>query len=194
MVASLPVGPVRVLDLACGTGDVSIEIMRQRPEARVFGGDLSLPMLIAGKPKIKDRFLDDVITLTALSAEELPYPDASFDAITIAFGIRNVARRDIALAEMARVTKPGGEVFILDFSLPLNPFVRALYGLYFHRVLPLLGGIVSGNLEAYRYLPKSVAGFPARHVFSEMMGKAGFKEVSHEDYTLGVATLYRGKR
>lgn len=194
MVSGLPRGGIRVLDLACGTGDVSIEIMRQRPQAKIIGGDLSLPMLLAGKPKIRKRFLDDAISLAALSAEELPFPDATFDAVTIAFGIRNVARRDVALSEMARVLKPGGGVFILDFSLPLNPMVRALYGLYFHRVLPLLGGIVSGNLEAYRYLPKSVAGFPPREVFVEMMEKAGFKDVSHEDYTLGVATLYTGKR
>jgi len=192
MVRNLPQGKLRVLDLACGTADVAIEILRARPDALIFGADLSLPMLRAGRPKLIARKMEDAIYLAAASAEDLPYADETFDAVTIAFGIRNVSRREKALAQMARVVKPGGKVLVLDFSLPPNPLVRRLYGFYFHRVLPLLGGLISGSLEAYRYLPKSVEGFPARKEFAEMMVRAGFGEVAWVDYTLGVATLYGG--
>ncbi len=192
MVAKLPTGKTRMLDLACGTGDVAIEIMHYRPQAQVFGGDITIPMLKAGVPKIVKHRMEDAICFQALSAEELPYRDESFDAATIAFGIRNVSRREVGLAEMARVLKPGGRVLILDFSLPRNAFVRFFYGMYFHRVLPLLGGIVSGNMEAYKYLPRSVEGFPPRERFAEMMGEAGFGEVRYTDFTCGIATLYEG--
>jgi demethylmenaquinone methyltransferase/2-methoxy-6-polyprenyl-1,4-benzoquinol methylase len=131
--------------------------------------------------------------LQALSAEDLPYKDDSFDAVTIAFGIRNVSRRDKALAEMVRVLRPGGKALILDFSLPPNPIVGALYGFYFHRVLPLAGGLVSGNFEAYRYLPKSVAGFPPREEFVALMKSSGFKSADWTDFTFGVSTLYEGR-
>lgn len=192
MVSRLPHGRLKVLDLACGTGDVSIEILRARPDSLVYGADLSLGMILAGKPKIAKRMMEDAILLTAASAEELPYPDSSFDAMTIAFGIRNVTRRDVALAEVRRVLKPGGKALILDFSIPKNPLVAALYGMYFHRVLPLLGGIISGNFEAYRYLPKSVENFPPRENFAQMMETAGFGGVGWTDFTMGVATLYEG--
>lgn len=194
MVAKLPVGTLKVLDLACGTGDVAIEILRARPDSKVFGADLSLGMILAGKPKIARRLMEDAILLTAASAEELPYPDSSFHAMTIAFGIRNVTRREVALAEIGRVLKPGGRALILDFSLPKNPVIAALYGMYFHRVLPLLGGLVSGNFEAYRYLPKSVENFPPREKFAKMMEEAGFAEVGWTDFTMGVATLYEGEK
>jgi demethylmenaquinone methyltransferase/2-methoxy-6-polyprenyl-1,4-benzoquinol methylase len=192
-VARLPEGKLDVLDLACGTGDVSLEVVKQRPQAMVCGADLSLPMLKAGVPKIVKRRCDDAISLQALSAEDLPYKDDSFDAVTIAFGIRNVSRRDKALAEMVRVLRPGGKALILDFSLPPNPIVGALYGFYFHRVLPLAGGLVSGNFEAYRYLPRSVAGFPPREEFVALMISSGFKSADWTDFTFGVSTLYEGR-
>lgn len=194
MVSRLPKGRLKVLDLACGTGDVSIEIMRARPDSVVYGADLSLGMILAGKPKITKRLLEDAVLFTACSAEELPYPDAFFDAMTIAFGIRNVTRREIALAEIHRVLKPGGKALILDFSMPKNPIIAAGYGMYFHRVLPLLGGIVSGNFEAYRYLPKSVENFPPREKFAQLMENAGFSGTTWTDYTMGVATLYEGNK
>jgi demethylmenaquinone methyltransferase/2-methoxy-6-polyprenyl-1,4-benzoquinol methylase len=192
-VARLPKGKLDVLDLACGTGDVSLEVVRQRPQAAVCGADLSLGMLKAGVPKIKKRKCDDAISLQALSAEDLPYKDDSFDAVTIAFGIRNVSRRDKALTEMVRVLRPGGKALILDFSMPPNPLMRALYGFYFHRALPLIGGLVSGNFEAYKYLPNSVAGFPPREEFVELMRASGFKSAEWTDFTFGVSTLYEGR-
>ena len=194
LVAYLPRGPSRVLDLACGTGDVSIAAAQRREQARVFGADFSLGMLRGAPPKLARQRLTRRICLQNASAEDLPYRDAVFDAVTIAFGIRNVVRRDRALAEMCRVLRPGGRALILDFSLPPHPVVRALYGFYFHRVLPFLGGLVSGNFAAYQYLPQSVAGFPPRGEFAAMLRDAGFSRVSYEDFTLGVATLYRGTK
>lgn len=194
MVSRLPQGRLKALDLACGTGDVALEILRARPDALIFGGDLTLPMLQAGLPKVKKHFAEDAICFQCLSAEELPYRSESFHAVTIAFGIRNVTRRERALAEMARVLKSGGVACLLDFSLPPNPLVRAVYGLYFHRVLPLLGGLVSGNFEAYRYLPRSVEGFPPREDFARMLSEAGFADVAWKDFTFGVATLYTARK
>ncbi len=191
MVSHLPKGPIRVLDLACGTGDVSIAAAHRREQARIFGADFSLGMLRGAPPKLAREKLTRRVCLQNASAEDLPYRDQVFDAVTIAFGIRNVVRRDRALAEMHRVLRPGGRALILDFSLPPNAAVRALYGFYFHRVLPFLGGLVSGNFAAYKYLPESVAGFPPREEFATMLRTAGFSPVAHKDLTLGVATLYR---
>lgn len=193
MVAHVPAGPIRVLDLACGTGDVALEIARARPQAQISGADFTLGMLRAARPKIRAAGRGDRISLQGASAEDLPYPEGTFDAVTMAFGIRNVVGRERALAEIRRVLKPGGEALILDFSLPPNPVVGALYGLYFHRLLPVLGGLVSGDFGAYRYLPASVQGFPPREVFAKMMEEQGFSGVTHRDLTLGVATLYRGR-
>ncbi len=194
LVAQLPEAPLRVLDLACGTGDVSVAAARARPGARVFGADFAMPMLRGAVPKVARAGLDGRILFQNASAEDLPYRDGSFDAVTIAFGIRNVVRRSRALAEMLRVLRPGGTALILDFSIPPNPLVARLYGLYFHRVLPFLGGLVSGNFDAYRYLPRSVEGFPPRAAFAGSMEEVGFGEVAYRDLTLGVATLYRGTR
>ena len=194
MVSRLPQGAVRVLDLACGTGDVTIAALRAHPEARVCGADFSIPMLRGAVAKIHREGFRGRATLQAASAEDLPYADQSFDAVTIAFGIRNVARRERALGEMRRVLRRGGRVLILDFSLPPNPWVATAYGFYFRRVLPLLGGVLSGNRRAYRYLPESVDGFPTRETFAGMMRDQGFEGVAFEDFTMGVATLYRGAR
>jgi demethylmenaquinone methyltransferase/2-methoxy-6-polyprenyl-1,4-benzoquinol methylase len=194
LVGHLPAGPVRVLDLACGTADVALEAARARPEACIAGADFTFEMLRAARPKIAAAGQGGRITLQNASAEDLPYLDETFDAVTMAFGIRNVVAREQALGEIHRVLKIGGEALILDFSLPPNPVVRTLYGFYFHRLLPLVGGLVSGSFAAYRYLPASVQGFPPREVFARMMEEQGFSAVSRRDFTLGVATLYRGRR
>lgn len=192
LVGRLPEGTGRVLDLACGTGDVALAAAAARPCCRIFGADFSLPMLRGAVPKIARRDLAAHIALQNASAEDLPYRDGVFDAVTIAFGIRNVVRRERALAEMCRVLRGGGVALILDFSVPPNPIVRTGYGFYFTRVLPLLGGLVSGDREAYRYLPRSVEGFPPRGEFAAAMEAQGFGEVRFEDFSWGVATLYRG--
>lgn len=194
LVARLPPGAPRVLDLACGTGDVTLAALVARPGARVCGADFSLPMLRGAVPKLAVARAGPRVDLQNASAEDLPYRDRVFDAVTMAFGIRNVVRRERALGEIFRVLRPGGLALLLDFSLPPNPLVRAAYGFYFHRVLPFAGGVVSGNFRAYRYLPASVADFPPRLEFAGLMEGQGFSEVGYEDFTLGVATLYRGIR
>ena len=194
LVRRLPQGPIRILDLACGTGDVSLAAAAARGQSHILGADFSLPMLRGAAPKLARTGLAERILLQNASAEDLPYRDGSFDAVTIAFGIRNVIRRQRALGEMHRVLRPGGVALILDFSIPPNPLVRKVYGFYFHRVLPFVGGMLSGNFDAYRYLPRSVEGFPSRPDFAALMEGAGFSGVAYEDLTMGVATLYRGVR
>lgn len=189
---AVPPGAGRVLDLACGTGDVTLAVARARPACRLFAADFTYAMLRSARPKLARGGAD--ASFQCASAEALPYRDACFDAVTMAFGIRNVVRRDVALSELRRVLRPGGVALLLDFSVPPNPLVKAAYGLYFHRLLPLLGGLVSGSFEAYRYLPRSVEGFPRREVFARMMEEQGLTRVTRRDLTLGVATLYRGER
>jgi demethylmenaquinone methyltransferase / 2-methoxy-6-polyprenyl-1,4-benzoquinol methylase len=189
LVARLPPGGDRVLDLACGTGDVALAAAAARPGARIFGTDFSLPMLRGAKQKVARRTGSEILLQNG-SAEELPFRGECFDAVTIAFGIRNVVRREKALSEIRRVLKPGGSLLILDFSLPRNAAVRAVYGFYFRRLLPLVGGLLSGNFQAYDYLPRSVEGFPAREDFARTMEEQGFKGVEYQEFTLGVATLY----
>lgn len=189
LAARLPQGELRVLDLACGTGDVALAVASARPGARLFGADFALPMLVGAGKKARGRVL-----LQNASAEDLPYRSESFDAVTMAFGIRNVVRRERALAEIVRVLRPGGTALLLDFSLPPNPLVRAGYGFYFHRLLPLVGGLISGNFRAYRYLPRSVAAFPSRPDFAKIMAEQGLAKVLYEDLTLGIATLYQGTK
>ncbi|WP_459942851.1 bifunctional demethylmenaquinone methyltransferase/2-methoxy-6-polyprenyl-1,4-benzoquinol methylase UbiE [Deferrisoma palaeochoriense] len=194
LVRRIPGEARRVLDLACGTGDVALEIRKQRPEARVYGADFALPMLRAGVPKLRRRGADGSILLQNASAEDLPYASDTFDAATIAFGIRNVARRERALGELHRVLRPGGVLLVLDFSLPRSAGLAALYRVYFHRMLPFVGGVISGNFEAYRYLPRSVEGFPPRFRFAAMMTRAGFGRVSYRDLTFGIVTLYEATK
>jgi demethylmenaquinone methyltransferase/2-methoxy-6-polyprenyl-1,4-benzoquinol methylase len=194
LVAHLPAEGPRVLDLACGTGDVALEAALARRGSLVCGVDFSLPMLRRARTKSAQQGLANRILLQNASAEDLPFRSAAFDAVTMAFGIRNVVRRERALGEIFRVLKPGGRALILDFSLPPNPLIRAAYGFYFRRLLPLVGGLISGNFAAYRYLPESVAEFPPRQEFVHSMEGQGYAEVGWEDLTLGVATLYRGVR
>jgi len=194
LVTHVPPNAGQVLDLACGTGDVALEIAAARPGCAIQGADFSLPMLVRARSKIRAEGRAPLISLQNASAEDLPYRDASFDAVAMAFGIRNVVRRDRALGEIRRVLRPGGVALILDFSLPRNAAVRLGYGFYFHRLLPLLGGLISGNFQAYRYLPRSVEGFPPRHEFVRQMEAQGFSPVACEDFTLGIATLYEGVR
>lgn len=194
LVARISTTASRVLDLACGTGDVALRVADTRSEAGIFGADFALPMLQRAAVKIARRGRAERIVLLSASAERLPYRDRVFDAVTIAFGIRNVVRRERGLAEMFRVLRPAGQVLILDFSTPPNPIVRSVYGFYFHRVLPLVGGVVSGNLGAYRYLPRSVEEFPPRPEFVRALEDQGFREVGYEDLTFGVTTLYWGVR
>ncbi|MDY0163490.1 bifunctional demethylmenaquinone methyltransferase/2-methoxy-6-polyprenyl-1,4-benzoquinol methylase UbiE [Desulfobotulus sp.] len=183
----------RVLDVACGTADVAMEVIRLHPEARVVGVDFSEGMLEIGREKVAAAGMTDSIELQAANALHLPFDAESFDAITIAFGIRNIQDREGALGEFFRCLRPGGRLAILELATPPEGFLRKLYLLYFQSLLPFIGGLFSSNF-AYRYLPDSVLAFPQPEIFSEIIRNCGFQEVSHTALTLGVSTLYTGKK
>lgn len=178
----------RILDVACGTGDLSLTLF-ENTGARVVGTDFCRPMLEIAAGKTSDR-----IPLIEGDALDLPFRDGSFEVVTIAFGLRNLATVEGGLAELRRVLKPGGWVAVLEFSRPANAMMRPLFGLYFTRVLPLMGGLVSGSRMAYSYLPASVQKFPDQKQLSLLMQRAGFEQVHFENLTGGIAALHMGKR
>ena len=183
-----------VLDIATGTGDVALEIARQtEASVKIVGSDFTQGMLVLGREKIDDSACRDRIVLVNAPCESMPHPDAIFDGITIAFGIRNVVDRQQGLREMARVLKPGGRAVILEFATPLNSVFRAIYHFYFLRVLPWLGGLISQR-SAYQYLPESVLEFPDRDTFKGMMEDAGFDSVKVHNLTGGIAAVHVGTR
>ncbi len=186
-------GPLRVLDLCAGTADLLMEAVGRHPGARGTGVDLSLPMLERGAAKLRGGGLQDRTSLCAGDVEALPFADGSFDAALVAFGIRNVGRREAALREVARVLRPSGRLVVLEFSMPRGA-LGALYRLYFGQVLPRVGAWVSGDPRAYRYLPDSVALFPSPPDFVALMQSCSFREVRVRQLTLGIAQLYRGER
>jgi demethylmenaquinone methyltransferase / 2-methoxy-6-polyprenyl-1,4-benzoquinol methylase len=177
-----------VLDVACGTGDLSLTLF-ETTGARVVGTDFCRPMLAVAAGKTSDQ-----VPLIEGDALRLPFRSSSFDAATIAFGLRNLSSVENGLAELCRVLKPGGWVAVLEFSRPSNAIVRAFYGLYFRNVLPLLGGAISGSLSAYTYLPASVQKFPDQAQLALLMRQAGFDQVQYENLTGGVAALHMGRK
>ena len=182
------IGSSRILDVACGTGDLSLTLF-ENTGARVVGTDFCRPMLEIAAGKTSDR-----IPLIEGDALDLPFRDGSFEVVTIAFGLRNLASVEGGLAELRRVLKPGGWVAVLEFSRPANAMMRPLFGLYFTRILPLMGGLVSGSRMAYSYLPASVQKFPDQEQLSLLMQQAGFEQVQFENLTGGIAALHMGKR
>ena len=188
--AALP-PDARVLDLCTGTADLAVAALHAQPSARVIGVDFAAAMLRVGLNKLRARSLDDGrITLIRGDATNIPVGTGWADAATIGFGIRNVARPEAALAELARVLKPGGRLVILEFGEPRIPGIRTLYSWYFRFVLPKLGSIVSKHDSAYSYLPASVGAFPPPAVFSATISSHGFREVRAVPLTLGIVYLY----
>src|SRR5215204_4076210 len=180
-----------VLDVACGTGDLSIELKRGA-KANVIGSDFCRPMLsIAGE---KSNELGLSIPYVEGDALNLPFVDARFDALTIAFGLRNLASFSDGLKELHRVLKPGGKLVILEFSSPVIPGFRGLFRFYFTRVLPRIGGMVSGSRGAYEYLPDSVSRFPDQKALVKMMSQTGFADVEYKNLTGGIAALHIGTK
>lgn len=178
----------RVLDVACGTGDLSLTLF-ESTGARVFGTDFCRPMLDIAAHKVTGE-----IPLIEGDALNLPFRDGAFAAVTIAFGLRNLASVEGGLAELRRVLKPGGWVAVLEFSRPANAMLRPVFGLYFTKVLPLMGGLISGSPMAYSYLPASVRKFPDQQQLSLLMQRAGFEQVGFENLTGGIAALHMGRR
>jgi demethylmenaquinone methyltransferase/2-methoxy-6-polyprenyl-1,4-benzoquinol methylase len=185
--------PSRVLDVCTGTGDLMVEVLGRDRGHRALGVDLSTEMVRRGHEKLARKGLSGRGAVAGGDAERLPVCDASCDGVVVAFGIRNVGDAAAALREMRRVLRPGGVVVVLEFSMPRGP-VGALYRLYFRRLLPLLGGLVSGDRGAYTYLPDSVVHFASPEAFSSLMAGAGFVDVASEPLTWGIAHLYRGVR
>ncbi len=183
--------PLNILDVACGTGDFTIEIARKAPDgSRVTGIDLSEGMMKIGREKIAGAGVE--AEMVQGDCEALPYEDGTFDRISVGFGVRNFEHLDIGLKEMCRVLKDGGKLVVLELSVPSNGFVRWCYKLYFLKILPAVGGWISGDRGAYEYLPASVLKFPAPEKFMDMMKEAGFNDVKHKSLTLGICRMYIG--
>jgi len=181
----------RVLDLCTGTADLLVEALGRDAASRGVGVDLSSGMLSRGARKLHERGLAARTVLVGGDAERLPLRDAWFDGALVAFGIRNVSDRPRALRVARRVLKPGGRLVVLEFSMPRG-LLGAAYRLYFGRVLPLVGRMVSGDSSAYAYLPASVAVFPEPPEFGALMEQAGFRDVRWRPLSAGIAHLYRG--
>lgn len=180
-----------VLDVACGTGDLSFALF-EAIGARTIGTDFCRPMLEVAQRKASKQGAP--VPFVEGDALHLPFQSDSFDGVTIAFGLRNLASFESGLKELFRVAKPGGSVVVLEFSRPTVPGFRSLFQFYFHRVLPLLGGAVSGSKSAYEYLPDSVRRFPDQDDLAALMGKVGFDEVEYSNLTGGVAAIHFGKK
>jgi demethylmenaquinone methyltransferase/2-methoxy-6-polyprenyl-1,4-benzoquinol methylase len=187
----------RVLDLCCGTGDMTFALRKQAGECEILGADFSHAMLQRGRLKSLDKISENgksvMPSWVEADALSLPFPNEHFSLVTSAFGFRNLADYDAGLREIARVLRPGGECGILDFSEPRG-IIGPLYRLYFKHVLPRVGTLLSGVRGPYTYLPNSVERFPVPEEMLNRMRRAGFRDASWTPYTFGIAGLYRGKK
>jgi demethylmenaquinone methyltransferase / 2-methoxy-6-polyprenyl-1,4-benzoquinol methylase len=190
--SSLNSPDARALDVACGTGDLSLALVAATG-ARVTGLDFCRPMLEHAARKALDDAAKRCVFIEG-DALRLPFRDETFDAVSIAFGLRNLASVERGLGELLRVLKPGGRACVLEFSKPVVPGFNALFQLYFTRMLPRIGGLISGSSSAYEYLPASVSSFPDQKRLAAMMIEAGFDEVEYRNLTGGIAALHLGTR
>lgn len=174
--------PKTILDLATGSGDLALSLAKACPQARIFGADFCLPMLLQAAAK-------GVPDLTTADGLNLPFANDTFDLVTIAFGLRNMKSRSRGLSEMRRVLKPGGHLMVLDFSIPKPP-LRGFYRFYLHRILPLIAGIVTGEKSAYDYLGDSIEKFPQGEAMREKLFSVGYKSAEVIPLTFGIVTLY----
>lgn len=185
--------PLNILDVACGTGDFIIEIAKKAAAgSKMTGIDLSEGMMSIGREKLAAAGIE--ATLEQGDCEALKYSEGTFDRISVGFGVRNFENLPTGLKEMHRVLKPGGKLVILELSVPSNAFIRWCYKLYFLKILPVIGGLISGERGAYEYLPASVLHFPAPDKFQAMLREAGFAEVKHKALTLGICRMYICKK
>lgn len=185
--------PRNILDVATGTADLAIQSLKLRPKS-IIGIDISEKMLEIGREKIKKIHAENLVNLTLASSEDIPFPGQSFDAVTVAFGVRNFANLNKGLSEMHRVLKPGGVAAILEFSMPEQFPAKQCYRFYFKYFLPLIGKLVSKDASAYTYLPETIYTFPQGKKFSEILTNIGFSKVTSRKFTLGIATLYLAEK
>lgn len=181
--------PKQILDVATGTGDFAIEALKLNPE-KVVGVDISEGMLEIGRKKLKARRHDDIIELTYGDSENLPFEENKFDAVIVAFGVRNFENLEKGLKEIHRVLRPAGRMVVLEFSRPTSFPMRQLYSFYFNTVLPKIGRAVSRDSSAYTYLPESVEAFPSGSDFLSVLSSLGFKNASCQPLTFGISSLY----
>jgi demethylmenaquinone methyltransferase/2-methoxy-6-polyprenyl-1,4-benzoquinol methylase len=184
-----------ILDIATGTGDVAIEIIHQNDHHRkVFGLDFSHPMIKKAQRKVLGKGLSQTITLSLGDALSLPFRDNTFRAAMIAFGLRNIVKKEQALSEMVRVIQKGGKVIILEFTFPQKGLMRRLFPIYFQKVLPWVGGFISGDQGAYAYLPESVFHFASVENYEGIMKRVGLGNVGSQSLTGGVASVISGTK
>ena len=180
----------QVLDVAIGTADLTIEILRQGKAQHVTGIDLSHGMMAIGEQKVAKRGYAPQVQFDYGSAQQMPYANASFDTVTCAYGVRNFANMDEGLSEMYRVLRTGGELMVLEFSYPTNPVIRWGYDLYFTHILPFIGNLFSRDKGAYSYLNRSVKNFPYGEAFCQHLRKVGFTQIKATPLTFGISTIY----
>lgn len=185
--------PKDILDVATGTGDLAIAMLKANPE-KVVGIDISNGMLEVGRNKIKNKGLQDIITLQQADSENLPFEDHSFDAVTVSFGARNFENLEKGLSDMCRVLRPGGKLYILEFSQPtLFPF-KQIYQFYFKYILPTVGKLISKDDAAYTYLPESVGAFPYGKKLNTIIEKCGYRNAKNHSLSLGIASIYTAEK
>jgi demethylmenaquinone methyltransferase/2-methoxy-6-polyprenyl-1,4-benzoquinol methylase len=181
-----------VLDIAGGTGDIAFRIAGRSEGAKIVVGDINREMLAVGRERAGTRGLDGTVTFEEANAEKLPFVGGRFDAVTIAFGIRNVPRIDAALGEAFRVLKPGGRFLCLEFSSVDVAWLDRLYELYSFNVIPALGQLVAGDRQSYQYLVESIARFPNQARFKMMIERAGFQKAAYRNLSGGIAAIHSG--
>ncbi|MGC8657455.1 MAG: bifunctional demethylmenaquinone methyltransferase/2-methoxy-6-polyprenyl-1,4-benzoquinol methylase UbiE [Desulfomonilaceae bacterium] len=192
VVTRIPAQAERILDLATGTGDLAIEIARGLPQGRVTGADFVPKMMEPAQLKTQSKGLSSRINYVAADATKLPFPSHEFDVVTIAFGLRNIPDRFAALQEMKRVVKPGGKLITLEMTFPKSLGLRGFFKWYLNHVIPTVGGIISGNRQAYSYLPESIQDFLTPDQLSELFKSSGFESVRAFPLTFGLTYVHEG--
>lgn len=188
----LAIQPRIILDVATGTGDFAFEAIKILHPDKIIGVDISGGMLEVAKKKIKERNLAPIFSVQLGDSEALHFEDDTFDAITVAFGVRNYENLEKGLADMLRVLKPDGKIVILEFSKPKAFGIKQVYNIYFKYVTPFFGKLFSKDNNAYSYLPESVAAFPAGEEFTVLMDKVGYKNTKNRPLTFGISAIYTG--
>ena len=188
----IEINPQTVLDVATGTGDFAFESIAILKPKHIIGVDISKGMLAIAEKKIKERKLEEVFSVQLGDSEGLNFDNDTFDAITVAFGVRNYENLEKGLADMLRVLKPKGKIVILEFSKPRKFPIKQGYNFYFKYITPFFGRLFSKDKQAYTYLPESVAAFPDGATFTALMEKVGYKNTKHRPLTFGISAIYTG--